>query len=49
MYKQLESASIRNLPIANQIADEVLCLPIYPDLEQKHVENICNIIFEFKK
>ena len=48
MYKSLPSASPENLPIANKIADQVLCLPIYPDLEMWHVDNIAEIISDFK-
>ncbi|KHT40110.1 MULTISPECIES: DegT/DnrJ/EryC1/StrS family aminotransferase [Pectobacterium] len=32
MYRGLESASPDNLPVAQSVADVVLCLPIYPDL-----------------
>ncbi len=32
MYKELASAQCKNLPIAVNVADKVLCLPIYPDL-----------------
>jgi len=32
------------LPIANKISKQVLCLPIYPDLEEEKVIKICNII-----
>lgn len=31
-YKSLESAAPANLPVAEKMAREVLCLPIYPDL-----------------
>lgn len=44
MYRGLPSARYDNLPIASKIANEVLCLPIYPDLEQDSVERICRII-----
>ncbi len=43
-YENLPSSNTENLPIANQIADRVLCLPIYPDLQIKDVEKICDII-----
>jgi dTDP-4-amino-4,6-dideoxygalactose transaminase len=43
-YKGLLSSSPDNLPIANKIAKEVLCLPIYPDLNKKSVNNICKIL-----
>jgi dTDP-4-amino-4,6-dideoxygalactose transaminase len=43
-YRGLPSSSGENLPEANKIADEVLCLPIYPDLEHTAVERIVQII-----
>jgi len=48
-YKELPSSSLENLPVAQGIADDVLCLPIYPDLELDIVSNICNLIKSFKK
>lgn len=45
-YKELSSASKANLPIANKIADQVLCLPIYVDLSIEEVEKIVKIIKE---
>jgi dTDP-4-amino-4,6-dideoxygalactose transaminase len=44
MYRGLPSASQSNLPIARKIADHVLCLPIYPDLENKSLTKIISII-----
>jgi dTDP-4-amino-4,6-dideoxygalactose transaminase len=44
MYKSLESSKISNLPIANKISNNVLCLPIYPNLESSQIEFICNLI-----
>ncbi len=46
-YRGFASASESNLPIANKIAEQVLCLPIYPDLELSEVEFICQKITEF--
>ena len=43
-YKSLPSSDIDNLPIANEIAMKVLCLPIYPDLENDNLERICQIL-----
>ena len=40
-YKGLKSAAADNLPIANSIADKVICLPIYPELT---IDNIREII-----
>ena len=48
-YKALPSAAPDNLPVASRIADQVICLPIYPDLEMEHVENIAALIREFKQ
>jgi dTDP-4-amino-4,6-dideoxy-D-glucose transaminase len=44
MYRDLGSARASNLPIANDAASKVLCLPIYPDLTNKQVEMICTIL-----
>jgi len=33
-YRGLESAMPANLPVASRIAEQVLCLPIFPDLDQ---------------
>ncbi len=43
-YKGLPSSSPGNLPIATKMAAQVLCLPIYPDLEFDTVEMICQLI-----
>jgi dTDP-4-amino-4,6-dideoxygalactose transaminase len=43
-YKGLPSALPINLPIAEKAAQQVLCLPIYPDLGNDTIEYICKII-----
>ena len=43
-YKKLPSAESINLPVANIIANQILCLPIFPDLELITVEKIVDII-----
>lgn len=43
-YKALLSADPTNLPTATRIADQVLCLPIYPDLAVEDLERVCTII-----
>jgi dTDP-4-amino-4,6-dideoxygalactose transaminase len=43
-YSALPSANIDRLIVANRIADKVLCLPIYPDLDKETVIKIINII-----
>lgn len=32
-------------PIAKKVSENVLCLPLYPDMEEKDVERICDVIF----
>jgi dTDP-4-amino-4,6-dideoxygalactose transaminase len=44
MYKGLESSSHKNLPVAHKIANEVICLPIFSELEIKEVKEIVNIL-----
>jgi dTDP-4-amino-4,6-dideoxygalactose transaminase len=46
MYRGLPSAAQSNLPIAKKIADQVLCLPIYPALENESITRIVSIIME---
>ena len=43
-YRGLDSAKLENLPIANKMSDQVICLPIYSDLVEKDIERIINII-----
>jgi dTDP-4-amino-4,6-dideoxygalactose transaminase len=40
MYKGLDSANPENLPMAKKIAEQVICLPLYPDLDLEFVEAI---------
>ena len=47
-YRGLPSAKPANLPVAEKIAKQVICLPIYTDLNIKFVELICNLIKKFK-
>jgi dTDP-4-amino-4,6-dideoxygalactose transaminase len=44
MYRGMLSAHRDNLPVANDAAFKVLCLPIYPNLEQEELERIVNLI-----
>jgi dTDP-4-amino-4,6-dideoxygalactose transaminase len=43
-YRQLESAKAENLPVAEKITKQVLCLPIYPDLEMDEVTRVIHTI-----
>jgi len=44
MYRGLPSAHRDNLPVATAAADQVLCLPIYPDLDPEVIERIVAIM-----
>ncbi len=46
-YRGLESARPENLPIAEKITNEVLCLPIYPSLGFEDISTIVNLIKKF--
>lgn len=48
-YRALPSSAASNLPIANKIVKEVLCLPFYGGLSEDDVIKICNILKRFKK
>ncbi len=44
MYRGLPSAAQLNLPVAQKVASEVLCLPIYPDLQLDIVQKLCDLL-----
>ena len=44
MYRDMASARVANLPVANDAAARILCLPIYPDLTSAQVERILTAI-----
>ena len=44
MYRGLASADPAGLPVARRAADQVLCLPIYPALQDEDVVRIADII-----
>jgi len=46
MYRSLPSARASNLPVASESALQILCLPIYPDLEMSVVDEITRLIAE---
>ena len=45
MYRGLPSANYDNLPVANRMANEIICLPIFPTLENRDQEFIIDLIF----
>ncbi|MBU1237819.1 MAG: DegT/DnrJ/EryC1/StrS family aminotransferase [Gammaproteobacteria bacterium] len=44
MYRGLPSANGANLPVAKRAAEQVICLPIYPDLAPEQVDFIADLI-----
>ena len=46
IYRGLPSAKKENLPVANAMADAVICLPIYHDLKSESVKRVIEIIRE---
>ena len=44
IYRGFDSARPTNLPTAEKIAGQVICLPIYPDLHSDHVGEIIELI-----
>jgi dTDP-4-amino-4,6-dideoxygalactose transaminase len=48
-YNKLESSSVANLPVSNDLKNKVLCLPYYGDLEYEIIIKISNIIKSFSK
>ena len=43
-YRGLPSSLPTNLPISEKVAEQVICLPIYPELISENIEMICNKI-----
>jgi dTDP-4-amino-4,6-dideoxygalactose transaminase len=46
MYRGLTSAARDYLPVANRAAEEILCLPIYPDLSEADQDRVIAGIIE---
>ena len=44
MYRGMASAEASNLPVANHVASQVLCLPIYPSLTLDELHEITSVI-----
>lgn len=44
MYRDFPSAKPSGLPVAKRVAEQVICLPIYPDLALSDVEKIATLI-----
>jgi len=39
-YRELESSSQENLPVAHKVTNEILCLPLYPELGDDRIDQI---------
>jgi dTDP-4-amino-4,6-dideoxygalactose transaminase len=48
VYSTLPSARPENLPVAERVAERILCLPLYGTLEPEVVEKVCAIISELR-
>lgn len=46
MYRGLLSAQAENLPVATEIAERVLCLPIYPALAEEDQRRVIDVVLE---
>ncbi len=44
MYRGLQSAQRQNLPVASDVAERVICLPIYPELADEQIDEIISHI-----
>lgn len=49
MYNSLVSAASTNMPVAIRLAKQVICLPIYPDLELEIVKEIAELIKNYQR
>ncbi len=47
-YVNLSSSSPEKLPVAEKISKEVICLPIYPDLDHTDVDRIIDILKDIR-
>ena len=47
-YRNLPSARPDNLPVAERVTRNILCLPIYPDLKLETILQICELILKNK-
>ena len=49
MYRGYASAQHNNLPNAKLVSNQILCLPIYPDLMDDDIDFISTLIRNFKR
>ena len=48
-YRQLNSSSANNLPVANVVGQQVLSLPMYDALAEDDVRKICALLKSFRR
>lgn len=48
MYREMLSAHGNNLPVASEIANTVICLPMYPNLGFEQIQSVARIIEELE-
>lgn len=46
-YRGMLSSHPDNLPIAEKIAEQVICLPVYPELDRESIERITGVIKKY--
>jgi len=46
MYKTLPSAAALNLPIATKLSQQIICLPLFPDMTNEQLSRITTIIID---
>ncbi|QMI05545.1 DegT/DnrJ/EryC1/StrS family aminotransferase [Citrobacter sp. RHB25-C09] len=44
MYRHFPSAQAQNLPMASEIAERILCLPMFPELSDTDQQSIAELI-----
>jgi dTDP-4-amino-4,6-dideoxygalactose transaminase len=44
MYSDLASAARDKLPVANRAAEQILCLPIFPELSEADQDRIVAVV-----
>jgi dTDP-4-amino-4,6-dideoxygalactose transaminase len=47
-YSALPSADPRNLPVAERVAQQILCLPLYGTLDEDTVRTVCTLVKELQ-
>lgn len=48
-YNKLPSAATNNLPVSTKLSRQVLCLPVYPEIEKESIFRIIDIIKRISK